>query len=68
MGLSESNLTTLTKPLSLLSHCKVSCYSSCCTTGCGEDNISLIPIHTKTLAAIAIAMKMQIEIFQNGEN
>ena len=38
MGLSETSLTTITKPFSFLSHCKVPCDSPCCTKICGEDN------------------------------
>ena len=38
MGLSTSSLTTITKPTSFLSHCKVSCDSPCCTKTCGKDN------------------------------
>ena len=38
MGLSESSLTTITKPFSCLSHWEVSCDSPCCTKTCGEDN------------------------------
>ena len=30
MGLSESSLTTITKPFSFLSHCKINCDSPCC--------------------------------------
>ena len=72
MGLSEPSLTTITKPFSVLSHCKVSCDSPCCTNICGEDNhcLCLITIHTKTLIAIAMKMKIQMKlsiqmIFQN---
>ena len=67
MGLSETNLTTITKPFSFLSHCKVSCDSPCCTNICGEDNhCGLISIHTKTLTAIAMKMKIQTNRFQNN--
>ena len=69
MGLSESSLTTITKPFSFLSHCKVSCESPCCAKLCGEDNhcvFFLISIHTKTLSAIAMKTKIQINIFQNN--
>ena len=38
MGLSESSLTTLTKPFSFLPHCKVSCDSPCCASLCGDNN------------------------------
>ena len=38
MGLSEPSLTTIPKPFSPLSHCKVPCDSPCCTKTCGEDN------------------------------
>ena len=38
MGLSETSLTTTTKPFNSLSHCKGSCDSPCCTKRCGEDN------------------------------
>ena len=57
MGLSEPILTTITKPFTCLSHCKVSCDSPCCTKTCGGDNhcvFCLISIHTKTLTAIAV--------------
>ena len=37
MGLSESSLNTITKPLSSLSHCKVSCDSPCCVRICGDN-------------------------------
>ena len=46
MGLSESSLTTVTKPLNFLSHCKVSCDSSCCTKSFGEDNPCMLNIDT----------------------
>ena len=42
MGLSESAL----KPISCLSHCKVSCDSPCCVKICGEDNHCNINIDT----------------------
>ena len=42
MGLSESTL----KPLTLLSHCKVSCDSPCCVKICGEDNHCIFDIDT----------------------
>ena len=38
MGLSESSLTTITKPLSCLIHCKISCDSPCCSSLCGDNN------------------------------
>ena len=38
MGLSESSLNTITKPFSLLSHCKVSCDSPCCTKLFGDKD------------------------------
>ena len=67
MGLSESSLTTITKPFSCPSHCKVSCYSPCFTKLCGVDNhCCLISIHTNTLSAIAMKMKIQINGFQNN--
>ena len=70
MGLPEPSLTTTTKPFSLLSHCKVDCDSPCCTKICGEDKhcFVLMPIHTKTLTAIAMKMKVQIKRFQNNYN
>ena len=37
MGLSESSLTTITKPFSFLNHCKVSCDTPCCQSLCGEN-------------------------------
>ena len=46
MGLSEPSLTTITKPISCLSHCKVSCDSPCCTKICGEDNHCVFNIDT----------------------
>ena len=46
MGLSESSLTTITKPFSCLSHCKVSCDSPCCTKLCGDDNHYIFNIDT----------------------
>ena len=46
MGLSESNLSTITKPFPFLSHCKVPCDSPCCVKICGEDNHSIF--HTDT--------------------
>ena len=46
MGLSESSLTTLTKPSSCLSHCKVSCGSPCCTKARGEDSQCVFNIDT----------------------
>ena len=46
MGLSESSLTTLTKPFPFLSHCKVSCDSPCCTKACGEDSHCIFHIDT----------------------
>ena len=46
MGLSESSLTTITKPFSFSSHCKVSCDSPCCTKICGEDNRCIFNIDT----------------------
>ena len=46
MGLPESSLTTITKPLSFLPHCKVSCDSPCCTELCGEDNHCFFNIDT----------------------
>ena len=48
----------LKKPFNFLSHCKVSCDSTCCAKICGEDNhCILISIHTKTLPAIAMNNK-----------
>ena len=38
MGLSENSLTTITKPSSCLSRCKVSCDPPCCQSLCGENN------------------------------
>ena len=38
MGLSESSLTTITKPFSFLSHCEVPCDSPCYSKSCGEEN------------------------------
>ena len=39
MGLSESSLDIITKPISFLCHCKISCGSPCCVKLCGgEDN------------------------------
>ena len=46
MGLSEPSLTAITKPFSCLSHCKVSCYSPCCTKLCGEYNHCIFNIDT----------------------
>ena len=52
MGLSESNLSTITKPFPFLSHCKVPCDSPCCVKHMEQITIAfLIPIHTKTLSA-----------------
>ena len=47
MGLSESGLTTITKPFSFLSHCKVSCDSPCCASLCGENNHCTFNIDTR---------------------
>ena len=46
MGMSESSLTTVTKPFSFLSHGKVSCDSPCCTKLCCEDNHCIFNIDT----------------------
>ena len=47
MGLSESSLSTITKPFSFLSHCKVSCDGPCCTKIFGdEDNHCICNIDT----------------------
>ena len=46
MGLSESSLTTITKPFSFLSHCKVSCDSPCCQSLCGDTNHCVFDIDT----------------------
>lgn len=46
MGLSESSLTTITKPFSSLSDCKVSCGSPCCQLFCGEHNHCILNIDT----------------------
>ena len=46
MGLTQSSLDTVIKPFSLLSHCKVSCDSPCCTKICGENNHSVFHIDT----------------------
>ena len=46
MGLSEPSLTTITKPFSCLSHCKVSCDSPFCAKICGEDNHGVSNIDT----------------------
>ena len=43
---SESSLTTITKPFSCLRHCKVSCDSPCCTKICGEYNHYVVNIDT----------------------
>ena len=47
-GLSESSSTHITKPFSLLSHCRVSCGSPCCTKLCGEDNHCFEYRYTRT--------------------
>ena len=65
MGLPEPSLTTITKPFSCLSHCKVPCDSPCCSKICAEDNRCVFNIDThETL--IAIAMEMKIKMFQNN--
>ena len=46
MGLSEYSLTTIRKPLSSLSRCKVPCDSPCCAKLCGEDNHCIFNIDT----------------------
>ena len=46
MGLSESSLTTITKPFSFQSHCKVSCDSPGCTKVCGEEHHCVFHIDT----------------------
>ena len=46
MGLSEPSLNTITKPCYVLSHCKVSCDSPCCTKLRGEDNHCMFNIDT----------------------
>ena len=46
MGLSESSLTTITKPLSFLSHCKMSRDSQCCQSLCGDNNHCMLNIVT----------------------
>ena len=46
MGLSESSLTTITKPFSFINHCKVSCDSPCCTKLCGRENQCVFNIGT----------------------
>ena len=38
MGLSESSLNIITKPVPFSSHCKVSCDSPCCTKIFGDEN------------------------------
>ena len=48
MGLPEPSLTTITKTFSLLSHCKVSCGSPCCTELC--------VVHTEMSTAIVMKM------------
>ena len=52
MGLPESNLTTITKPFSFLSHCKVSCDSPCCQSLCGENNRCVLISILMNLSAI----------------
>ena len=39
MGLSESNFTTITKPYSFLSGCKIPCDAPCCQSPCGDNNM-----------------------------
>ena len=46
MGLSEPSLTTITKPFSCLSHCKVSCDSPCCQSLCDDNNPCIFNIDT----------------------
>ena len=46
MALSEPTLTTIPKPCSCLSHCKVSCDSPYCTKICGDDNHCICNIDT----------------------
>ena len=46
MGLSESSLTTVTKPFYFLSHCKVSCDSPCYASLCGDSNHCIFDIDT----------------------
>ena len=46
MGLSESSLTTITKPFSFLGHCKVSCDSPCCQSLCGDNSHCIFSIDT----------------------
>ena len=48
MGLSEPCVTTITKPFSFLSHCKVSCDSPCCEGIFGENNHCICNIDTHT--------------------
>ena len=63
--LSEPSLTTITKPFSCLSHCKVSCDSPCCTKTCGEDSHCVLNMDThENVSAIAMKMKIQINMFQ----
>ena len=46
MGLPESSLTTITKPFSFLSHCKVACDRPCCIEKCGGRNHCVFDIGT----------------------
>ena len=46
MMLSQSSLTTTTKPFSCLSQCKISCNSPCCTKLCREYNHCVLNIDT----------------------
>ena len=38
MRISEPSFTTITKPFSFLSHCKIPCDSPCCQNLFGENN------------------------------
>ena len=38
MGLTESSLSSILKPFTFLTHCKVNCNSPCCQSLCGDDN------------------------------
>ena len=71
MGLPESSLTTIAKPFGSPIHCEVSCDSPCCTKLFGEIHhcvLLQISVHTETLSAIAMNMKLQINRFQNNQS
>ena len=66
--MSESCLTTVTKPFSFLSHCKVSCDSPCCQSVCGETSIrSKVASSSLRFASRSVASSSQTPRFPDSD-